>query len=86
MLISVRIIQPELHFFFPSIFIDHWYDPSDAKLCRTFQPIRGRPSLTAGPANHTAAADQCTGSDYSHCDWQPDPASDQHPGNHTVTH
>lgn len=64
---------------------DYWDHSSDAK-SRAIEPGSEQHAGPSSAAYHPPAPDKCPGPDHRHSHWEPDPASDQHPGHHTLTH
>lgn len=64
---------------------DYWDHSFDAK-SRAIEPSSKQHAGPSSTANHSPAPDKCPGPDHRHRHWEPDLASDQHPGHHTLTH
>lgn len=64
---------------------DYWDHTSDAE-SGAIEPSSEWHSRPASAAHHPPAPDQRPGPDHCHGHREPDPASDQHPGHHALTH
>lgn len=64
---------------------DYWDHPSDAE-SGAIEPSSERHSGPPSAAHHPPAPDQRPGPDHCHGHREPDPASNQHPGHHALTH
>lgn len=64
---------------------DNWDHSSDAK-SGAIEPGSEWHSGPPSAVDHPPAPDKRPGPDHRHSHREPDPASDQHPGHHTLTH